>query len=219
MDIFEAMHERHSVRKFTEKPLDQGAVTKLQAEINNINAREKLNFQLLVDEPEAFQAGKPSYGAFSGCRNYLALIGPRGQEEKVGYWGERLVLMAQMLNINSCWVALTYKKSKRQGTILPGEKAYPLIALGYGQTQGVPHKSKDITKISDYKSSDPAWYRKGLEAALLAPTSLNQQNFKFTRQGDKVVAKAGILPNSRLDLGIVKYHFELGSQRGPEVWG
>ena len=39
----------------------------------------------------------------------------------------------------------------------------------------------------------------------------NQQSFGFMLDGDKVLAKAGKGILSDMDLGIVKYHFEIGS--------
>lgn len=218
MDIMEAMENRHAVRQFTDKPLNEEAVAELQRQVERINQESGLHIQLIVNEPEAFQAGKPSYGNFKGCRNYFTLVGPKGKDEEIGYYGEQLVLAAQALNINSCWVALTYKKGKSQGNIAPGEKRYMVIALGYGQTQGSPHKSKPISKISDCKPDDPEWYRRGVEATLLAPTAMNQQKFTLTRHGDKVSAKAGMGTHAKTDLGIVKYHFEVGSGKDHSVW-
>ena len=48
---------------------------------------------------------------------------------------------------------------------------------------------------------------------MLAPTAVNQQKFLFTLNGDEVTAKATGGVYSRIDLGIVKYHFEVGSGR------
>ncbi|MGI5888374.1 MAG: nitroreductase family protein [Oscillospiraceae bacterium] len=218
MDLNEAIRERHAVRKFTDKPLDSAAVEELNNDIKAVNSEGGLDIQLITNEPEAFQAGKPSYGSFQNCRNYLALIGPRGKDEEIGYYGERIVLKARQLGIDSCWVAMTYKKGKAEGKEAKGEKTYMVIALGYGQDHGTPHKIKSLTDVSDYKEGDPDWYKKGLEAALLAPTAMNQQKFFFTRNGDKVTAKAGFGFYTKTDLGIVKYHFEVGSGKGPEVW-
>ena len=219
MEKMELMKARHSVRQFTDKPLDGAAVAALQAEIDACNRESGLHIQLITDEPEAFQAGKPTYGQFKGCRNYLAIVGPKGKDVEAGYYGERIVLKAQALGINSCWVALTYKKGKAQGKENAGEKRYLVVALGYGETQGVTHKVKALSDISDYNDGDPDWYKTGLEAALLAPTAMNQQKFRFERSGDKVKAKvAGLGFYTRIDLGIVKYHFEIGSGKGKEVW-
>ena len=219
MEIMEAMQQRHSVRHFTDKPLDKDAVISLQQEIDACNKESGLHIQLITNEPEAFQAGQPTYGQFKGCRNYLAIVGPKGKDVEAGYYGERVVLKAQALGINSCWVALTYKKGKAQGTENAGEKRYLVVALGYGETAGATHKIKAITDISDYKAGDPDWYKAGLEAALLAPTAMNQQKFRFSRQEDKVTAKvAGLGFYTKIDLGIVKYHFEVGAGKGKSVW-
>lgn len=208
MEIMEVIKQRHAVRQFIDKPLDQEAVEMLRAEIDQCNAESGLHIQLITDEPEAFQAGKTSYGQFKGCKNYLAIIGPAGKDIEAGYYGERIVLKAQELGINSCWVALTYKKGKTQGEENSGEKRYLVVALGYGENQGVSHKVKTLETVSDYKAGDPGWYQQGLEAALLAPTAMNQQKFRFTRNGENVTLKAGLGFYVKIDLGIVKYHFE-----------
>ena len=57
----------------------------------------------------------------------------------------------------------------------------------------------------------PDWFKKGMEAAALAPTAMNQQKFLIILEGNKVNAKALTAFYSKLDLGIVKYHCELGS--------
>jgi len=54
--------------------------------------------------------------------------------------------------------------------------------------------------------------REGIEAALLAPTAVNQQKFFISLDGNKpvfIVTANG--PFVKLDLGIVKCHFEIGS--------
>ncbi len=218
MDEKTALEQRHSVRQFTDKAIDADTVKDLQDEVDKVNQESGLTIQLEVNETEAFQAGQTSYGNFSGCRNYFVLTGPKGKDEEIGYYGEKLVLKAQELGLNTCWVAMTYKKSSAKGTVKPGEKRYMVIALGYGKTQGVPHKSKQMSDVSDYKEGDPDWYRDGVKAALLAPTAINQQKFRFTRNGEKVTAKAGLGFYTKTDLGIVKYNFEVGSGKGPEVW-
>ncbi len=218
MDLMEAMRARHSVRAFRDEPLSAKTVAALRAAVEEVNRESGFLFQLLTNEPEAFQANKPSYGSFRNCKNYFALAAPKYRGEKIGYYGEKLVLIAQSLGVNSCWVALTYKKGKADAQINAGGKLHMVIALGYGQTQGVPHKGKTAEDVSDCTPDSPAWYQNGVAAALLAPTALNQQKFRFTLVGDKVKAKAGLGFYTGADLGIVKYHFELGSGRGPDVW-
>ncbi|MBQ6019651.1 MAG: nitroreductase [Clostridia bacterium] len=218
MDRFELMKARHSVRRYLDKPLSAEAVGALNEEIAACNEESGLHIQLVTNEPEAFQAEKPEYGKIRGCRNYLALVGPKGVDERIGYFGEKVVLKAQELGVNSCWVALTYKKGKADVRVAPGEKLYMVIALGYGETQGSPRKSKSAAEVSDCREGDPEWYHAGIEAALLAPTAVNQQKFRFERNGEKVKAKAGLGFYSKVDLGIVKYHFELGAEKDGGVW-
>lgn len=214
----EAIEQRHSVRQFEDKLIDAETAAKLKAEIDTVNKEGDLHIQLFTDEPEAFKGNEPHYGQFSGCKNYFALVGKKGMDEKIGYYGQRLVLYAQQLGLNTCWVALTYKKGKVVVDTASGEKLYIVIALGYGKTQGASHKVKEESAVSDVASDSPDWYKSGIKAALLAPTAMNQQKFKFSRAGDKVNAKAGMGFYTKIDLGIVKYNFEIGAGKDSFNW-
>ena len=218
MTIQEALEQRHSVRKFTDRPIDPETLSALEEEIRAVNSESGLHVRLFTDEPDAFQAGEPHYGQFSGCRNYLAVYGKRGRSEDVGYYGQRLVLRAQQLGLNSCWVALSYKKGAVSPREENGDKLHIVIALGYGQTQGAAHKGKTARDVSDLKEDDPQWYKDGIRAALLAPTAMNQQKFRFTRNGDRVSLKAGLGFYAGMDLGIVKYNFEIGAGKDSFAW-
>ena len=218
MDVREAMRTRHSVRAFLDARLPAEAAEALRQEAEAINRETGLHIQLITDEAEAFAAGILGYGKIKGCSNYLVLAGPKRRDGQIGYYGEKLVLQAQILGLRSCWVALTYRKSKAEGELRPGEKRYVVIALGLGETDGVPHRSRKAEAVSDLKADSPDWFRKGVEAALLAPTAMNQQRFYLERRGEKVKARAGLGPYTKVDLGIVRYHFEIGSGRGQSVW-
>ena len=176
--------------------------------------------QLVLDEPQAFDSFMAHYGKFSGVKNYIAIIGKKSAnlEEISGYYGEKVVLSAQQLGLNTCWVAMTYSKTKGAFEFREGEKLCCVIAIGYGKTQGVPHKSKTIEKVSKVNGNMPDWFRKGVEAALLAPTAVNQQKFQFALDGNKVSAKAGMGFYSKIDLGIAKYHFEIGANVKNFIW-
>lgn len=219
MDLTEAMKARHSVRQYQNKPLDTETVKALQAEIQKCNQESGLHIQLVKNEPKAFDGFMAHYGKFRGVTNYIAMIGKKGGlDEKCGYYGERLVLLAQQLGLNTCWVAMTYSKIKTAFVIDEGEKLYIVIALGYGETQGVAHTSKAISDVAKTEGEMPEWFRKGMEAALLAPTAMNQQKFQFTRNGTQVSAKAGMGFYAKIDLGIVKYHFEVGAGEDNFQW-
>lgn len=220
MDLMEAMKARHSVRQYMDKPLEKKAVEELQAEIDACNQESGLHIQLVRNEPKAFDGFMAHYGKFSGVTNYIAMIGKKGPdlEEKCGYYGERLVLKAQQMGLNTCWVAMTYSKIKTAFRIDDGEKLCIVISIGYGKNQGSAHKVKTADEVVKGDGAQPEWFRAGVEAALLAPTAMNQQKFTFALSGNRVSVKAGIGFYTKIDLGIVKYHFEAGAGTEHFVW-
>ena len=221
MDVYEAMRSRHSVRQYVDKPLSGEIVTRLREEIDACNSEGGLHMQLVTEEPAAFSGGLAKYGRFSGVRNYIAVVGEKSDalDEKAGYYGERVVLLAQMLGLNTCWVALTFSKRKAHIDVGPGEKLALVIALGYGATQGVAHKDKPMEKLCRVQGEMPDWFRQGMEYAMLAPTATNQQKFMLTLEKENTVrAQALRGPYAKLDLGIVKYHFELGAGKENFTW-
>lgn len=219
MEIMDIMRSRHSVRQYLDKPIPQELRRELDACAEALNREGGLNIQILYDEPACFRSRLAHYGKFENAGNYIAVVGKKGAglEERSGYYGERLVLKAQELGLNTCWAALTHGKSK--AVVGPGEKEVILISLGYGKTQGVPHRGKTASDVSDLRDDTPEWFRRGLEAALLAPTAVNQQKFRFERDGNRVTARAGRFgTNLMIDLGIVKCHFELGAGKDNFAW-
>ena len=220
MTIMEAIRQRHSVRQYTDKPLGEDVIRPLEEEIAACNKESGLHIQLVKNESKAFDSFMAHYGKFSGVTNYIAMIGKKGPdlEEACGYYGERLVLKAQQLGLNTCWVAMTYSKIRSAFSVGEGEKLCIVISLGYGKTQGVPHKSKAIEKVAKTDGPAPDWFTSGVEAALLAPTAMNQQKFQFTLTDDKVSVRAGVGFYTKIDLGIVRYHFEAGAGKEHFTW-
>lgn len=221
--------QRHSVRKYANRAIPAEVVQALQHEIGSCNTEGHLHIQLVTGEPKAF-SGLLSYGKFSGVANYFVMAGPRGEglDERVGYYGERLVLLAQSLGLNTCWVGMTFRKVPSAFTLAEGEKLVCVIALGYGLTQGQPHRVRTLDQVSAPAEGTPEWFRRGVEAALLAPTAVNQQKFRFTflpaaapRSLPRVKAERlfSMVGYTRIDLGIAKLHFELAAGSEHFVWG
>lgn len=209
MDILDVMCARHSVRQYTTRPIGAKEAEALRAEVEAINAESGLSLRLVLEEPQAFQGMMAHSGKFRGVRNYLILAGPKAPnlEERVGWYGERAALKAAELGLDSCWVAMTFRKGavKRaaQG------KLVCVLALGYGEGHGVPHRSKPMEELCRAEGELPPWFRRGMEGAMLAPTAMNQQKFRFHLLPDgKVRAENLGGPYSKTDLGIVKYHFQ-----------
>ncbi len=226
MTLLEAIEARHSVRRYQHKPLTQEIIEQLQAKIEECNQRGHLNIQLVTNETKAYR-GVFAYGKFYGVENYLVMVGQKGSDfdERIGYYGEQLVLLAQQLGLNTCWTGLSYHKVSGTYHVDQGEKFSCMIALGYGVNQGTTRKSKSIGQVSNVSDTTPLWFRKGVEAALLAPTAVNQQKFSFEYLGTKdgrhqVRAHKGfsVIGYTHMDLGIAKLHFEIGAGRDNFEW-
>ena len=228
MTLEEAIKARHSVRAYKAQPLAEEIVKVLEKEIEELNRQGHLHIQLIKNEPKAFQGKLAKYGKFSNVTNYLVMAGQKAEDldERIGYYGEHLVLLAQTLGLNTCWVGLSYSKIPGTYVLEEGEVIKAYIAIGYGETQGVGHKIKTVGKASNASDITPSWFRKGVEAALLAPTAVNQQKFFFEyvsardSKSAQVIAKRSfsLIGYTQLDLGIAKYHFEVGAGKDNFEW-
>ena len=220
MDILEAVKLRHSVRAYTQQPIEREKIDALQQEINKINKDSSLNIQIVTNDPDAFNTMTAHYGKFSNAVNYIAIVGKKSkdQDTECGYYGERLVLLCQMLGLNTCWVGLTYNKKKNKIKINQDEKLICVIAFGYGVSQGNDHKRKSFEQVTKNAQNAPDWFKKGVECALLAPTAINQQKFRFSINGNKVKLEKRLGFYAKIDLGIVKYHFEIAVGKDNFIW-
>ena len=87
------------------------------------------------------------------------------------------------------------------------------------------HKIKTVEQVSNASDITPSWFKEGVEAALLAPTAVNQQKCSFEHIGVKnnchqIRAKKGfsMIGYTKMDLGIAKYHFEIGAGKVNFEW-
>lgn len=223
MDLMDAIAQRHSVRTYLPDPLSASELAALQDWVAEANQVPGLSFKLAVDEPEAFSGFFTAhYGTFSGVRNYLVCAGQKGPDlaEDVGHAGELIVLRAQAMGLNSCWVGGTYSSTKVRKLFVPDdEQLVCVVALGHGAGEGKTHRVKPLEKLCTIEgASAPAWFEEGMWAAQLAPTALNQQRFHITYRCGAVTAKALPGPYTSLDLGIVKRHFELAAAPHTVDW-
>ena len=228
MTIQEAIEARHSVRAYTGQPLAADVVEVLEEKIRELNEKGHLHMQLIRNETKAFQGKLAKYGKFRGVNDYIVMAGQKADDldERIGYYGEQLVLLAQTLGLNTCWVGLSYSKVPGTYVLDAGEVIEAYISIGYGETQGVSHKIKSVEQVSNANDLTPSWFRQGVEAALLAPTAVNQQKFFFeyipARDGKpvRVLAKRNfsLIGYTKMDLGIAKYHFEIGARKDNFEW-
>jgi len=252
MTLLEAIQSRHSVRHYISQPLSQEVVDALQAKIDECNRNGNLHIQLVLNEKKGF-SGMMAYGSFSGVENYLVMAGapsnsPKGEradhlqsfDERIGYYGEQIVLLAEQLGLGTCWAGLSYRKVKGTYELDGKEKVACMISLGYPNDPGRNMKKKSVKELSNVSDAStglstgatPEWFRKGVEAARLAPTAINQQKFYFeyihphgdastgSAQVHKVKATRGfsMVGYTQMDLGIAKLHFEIGAGKDNFTW-
>lgn len=215
--LIRAIRERHSVRSYQNRPIEADTAAELNAFIEECNHESGLHFQFLPDAGKTFSRFINRASGLGSAPSVIACVGPDNAdlEEKIGYYGEKIVIFAQLLGLNTCWVGM-FSEKNTPAKIGPGERLAIVIAVGYGTAPGKPRKSKTADKVAVYAGtgSMPDWFKEGVELALLAPTAINQQKFEIRLDEDGTVTftdKKG--PYSKIDLGIIKYHFEVGAGR------
>ena len=187
MDIKEAIIKRHSVRRYLDREIEESVVNELKTVIDNVCQESGLDITLVLNEPSAFTGFLAKYGKFENCKNYITICGKRGREVDVGYYGEKIVIAAQMLGLNTCWVALTYRKGNVPVKAKHGEKFYITIAVGYGRNRGLPRKTKPMEQLCRVEGEMPEWFKDGMDFAMRAPTAINQQRFIITLKPENTV--------------------------------
>ena len=214
MTEIEAIKARHAVRNYLDKPIEADKIDKLKAKIAECNQKGNLHLQFLEDAGKTFNRLLNKAMGLGSAPSVIACVGREDDtlEERIGYYGEQVVLLAQDLGLNTCWAG-TFNAKNLPAEINDGEKAVIVIAIGYGANEGKQHKSKSVEQVIMGKGEKPYWFNYGVEMALLAPTAINQQKFEIGLNDDGTVYfedKGG--PYSKVDIGIVKYHFEVGAE-------
>lgn len=213
MTTIEAIDARHSVRAYLDRPIDQDTREQMNRFVEKCNQESGLHIFIRYDDPDGFNSRLAHYGHFRNVKNYIVLAGKKTEDFEFicGYYGERIVLFAQQHGLNTCWAALTFNRKTVRKLIPDGETLCMVIALGYGETQGVSRKSKAPRDVAEGAADQP-WFEKGIDAALKAPTAVNQQKFLFgLKDGEPFVQVKGRGSYTKVDLGIVAYHFEAAS--------
>ncbi|MDF2540345.1 MAG: Nitroreductase family protein [Herbinix sp.] len=223
MTTLEAIEKRISRRSYLNEPLDKNQITFLQSHINKLNKDSGLSIQFIEDGSYAFHGFMKSYGMFHGVQSFFALVGKEDDihlNEKVGYYGEKLVLEATKLGLGTCWVGGTYDKKHCPCTLQDHEILVCVITVGKVEDKQT-FKEKTVYKLAHrktkpieelYKSDVPVpdWFLQGIKAVGKAPSAVNRQPVTIRYQSDdkitaSVASKGGYL---LIDLGIAKLHFE-----------
>lgn len=215
MSGLDAIKNRHSVRNYEAKKIEADKVEKIRAKIEELNKEGNLHLQFMEDAGKTYNKLFNKVAGLGSAPSVIACVGIGDEtlEQRVGYYGEKLVLFIQELGLNTCWAG-TFNEKNIGAEVGDGEKLVISIAVGYGKDKGKPHKSKSLEQVIEAKGDRPYWFNKGVDMALLAPTAINQQKFTIRLNEDEsvdFVDKGGIF--SQVDLGIVRCHFEIGAEK------
>lgn len=218
MNLKEAMQKRHMVRKYINKPISDELINKINERISMNNKKFNLSMKLMVNNNKGVSSIMKLIMA-KGVNNFIILAGDNSSnlDERLGYSGADIMLFAQTLGLNTWWVGGTFNRAVSQ--YVDNKKVTGIIAIGYGESQGKPHKSKMVEDVSKYNGTEiPSWFISGVDGALLAPTALNKQDFMIIGNKNKVKIECdnGIFTGS--NVGLIKYHFELGAGKENFKW-
>ncbi|MDD3171560.1 MAG: nitroreductase family protein [Bacilli bacterium] len=225
MNIFEAIDKRTSRRVYLGLELNDDQIQFLEKEIELINEKSGLTFLIIRNASTAFNSLIKTYGLFKNVKSVIVLSGNKKDNnlyEKIGYYGEMVVLKATQMGLATCWVGGTFDKNdKILGNINHDEKEIVcVITIGLAQDKK-SFREESIKKIvrgksqkvEDFYEADCEvlnWFTKGIEAVQKAPSAMNSQRVKI-KYNDGIIKI--FIPNDRkfdmVDLGIAKLHFEL----------
>ena len=239
-ELLKAIDERTSRRHYVSEPIEPEKVSQLQIAITEYNKEQGIRFELVLNNGKAFSDFMPDYGMFPGVHNYICLVHEKKAEnslEKLGYFGELLVLRATNLKLDTCWVGGGFKREDVPISLAENEDIACIIIIGKAVAgksfremaiRGLTHskgKRKSIEDLFEADASVPDWFLQGMQAVSKAPSSRNGQPVLFHYKDGKTTATVeeklghkGLI--QLLDFGIAKLHFELGATNpGKWNWG
>lgn len=215
-----AIENRISRRKFEKEPVTNSEKKTIIALINELNEASGLAMAFLEDGSNAFQKLRKSYGLFTNVRSVILMKGNKelkDLKERIGYYGEELVLAITDLGLGTCWVGGTFDKDELivddseelVCVVLVGKVAAP--SLTEKMMRSATHRK--VKSMADRIISDqplPQWVQNGMKAVLLAPSAKNTQKAMFKYENNILsVQIADDYSLDLIDLGIAKKHFEI----------
>ena len=192
----EIIRKRKSVRKYDLAPLDAATLDAVRAEINKVKPLyPDINFsvEIVSKSKGLFGIKAPHYLIFTSDEK-------DGYLENIGFIGQQLDLYFSVNGFGSCWLGAS-KSGEKLKSDLPH-----VIALAFGKPAEPLHrelsafKRKPLSAISEGDSAfspdgenDPAGRRTlhpvpdpRIEAARLAPSAMNMQNWFFIANNGKI---------------------------------
>lgn len=223
-DYLAAIEARISRRSYLNEPIATGKVAYLKEKMLAYNSESGLSIAWVEDGSEAFTAMK-SYGMFKNVRSVMVMKGPEKTAdlfERIGYYGELLVLEATALGLGTCWVAGTFDKQSDLFSQDADDKLVAVIAVGNVESKQtlkeklihrtVRRKTQALDAFYTAEGKIPQWFIAGMLAVQKAPSAVNSQRVKFHYTKEGILSSVpGSWASDPIDMGIAKLHFSLGA--------
>lgn len=171
----EIIRKRKSIRKYNLAPLDAATLEKVQAHIMSIKP-------LYPDVNYSVEIVNKTKGIFNVKAPHYLIFGSEekdGAYENIGFIGQQLDLFFSESGIGSCWLGASKPEAKEESALSF------VICMAFGKPAEPLHRD-----ISEFKRKPLNEVSEGidkrLEAARLAPSAVNAQNWYFA-------AKNGII--------------------------
>jgi len=205
--VNEIIYKRKSIRKYDPAPLDNVTIENVKAQIDNLISlcpEIKYSIEIAAKTKGMFNVKAPHYLLFCSEEK-------DGHLENIGFIGQQLDLYLSEAGLGVCWLGAA-KPAEKNESALPY-----VIGMSFGKPAEPLHrdingfKRKSLSEISEGNDNR-------LEAARLAPSGMNAQNWYFTASGGIIhcyrkKALLGFLNRMAcIDMGIAVYHIAAESE-------
>jgi len=171
----EIIRKRKSIRKYDPVPLDAATLEKIQMRF------EKLT-PLFPGIRYSIEITNKTKGIFNVKAPHYLIFGSEEKDgfcENIGFIGQQLDLFLSEMGVGTCWLGVA-KPQESEASVLPH-----VICMSFGKPAEPLYrtlsefKRKPLTDISE--GTDER-----LEAARLAPSAINSQNWYFIAESQKI---------------------------------
>ena len=207
----EIIRKRKSIRKYDMTELDAVTLGKVRGQIANLTP-------LYPDIKYSVEIVSKTKGMFNIKAPHYLIFGSEdkdGANENIGFIGQQMDLFLSEEGLGSCWLGAS-KPNEKEASILPF-----VICIAFGKPAEPLHRS-----LSEFKRKSLPEISEGdderLEAARLAPSARNEQNWHFIAENGKIHCyrkKPGLLLNLaashlvQIDMGIALCHIAKESDK------
>lgn len=228
----DAINIRSARRKYLATPIESSLLDSIKTSMDNYNTQGNIRMEIALASNKQEGGYWQSESTIYGAHNFICLISngvDKYNLERLGYWGEMLVLDLTTMGLGTCWIG-----SQQPKTNIPlskTENIVCIIAFGYTRKRKslkelllhkLSHrKNKPMHELYTHSDKQPNWFLQGMEAVKKAPSSMNKQPvmFYYNENGYVTAISTNQSMPAALDLGIAKAHFELGVGSGTWTWG